>query len=522
MKNRQQLASCLGIPEEALIQYGRDKYKIDEEVIKQRYSKAEYETEPKGKVVLVTAITPTKSGEGKTTTVISLTDSINKYVGHTYAIACLREPSLGPVWGMKGGATGALKASLYPEEDINLHFNGDIHAITATVNLIASVIENHIYQGNELNLDPDKIEWKRAVDINDRSLKNIRVNVNLKNGHEHNSQFVITAASELMSIFCLAKDKDDLIDRINNILVGYTFEDKPVYLKDLHISKACWKMLKDAFMPNLAQTLEGSPAIIHGGPFANISIGTNSKIATRLATALAPLVITEAGFGAQLGAEKYLDIVSKDWIKPEICVLVATAKALKKDGERTLEEGLKQDLQKHYNNLSRSGIKVIVALNLFVNDKQEDINMICDYCSKHNITCEVIDVSQKNGAIALAKQVIKASAISYTAKALYDNTGTFKQRLEALCSTVYGCQVELSEEAENKLKRAEKYGWDNFDICVAKTQYSWCDDPKKETGKIHVRDIWIYTGARLIVPICGPILLMPGLSKEPRCLDWNN
>lgn len=514
----------LNLESDAIIPFGRNIYKLDTSYID--YSK------PEGKLVLITAITPTKSGEGKTTTAISLTDSINRLDG-AGAIACLREPSLGPVWGIKGGATGALKAKLVPEDKINLHFTGDIHAITATVNLIAAVIDNHIYQGNELNIDPNNIVWKRCLDINDRSLRHITVAEEDKKAIPHKSQFVISVASELMSVLCLAKDKEDFIDRVNDMLFAYTKDDKPLYIKDLHISKAILKMMEDALLPNLVQTAEGSPVIIHGGPFANISIGTNSKIATKAALYLSPIVIQEAGFGADLGAEKFIDIYSDKDIKPSLCVLVATIKALKsysheknKTDLELVQAGL-ANIEKHFNNISKlANIRTVVAINRFAEDTDDEVKLVLKWANSKGIIATEINVAEndsKNLAnIVTSLLCLPDSEIS----SLYAKTGLFGKRLKALCRNVYNCNVELSELALSKLKEYEKYGWDKFDICMAKTPMSFSDNPKDspiEFNKtIHIKDIWVYTGARLIVPIAGSIMLMPGLPKEPRCLDWNN
>lgn len=524
MKNLHQLAEQLNLKDNLLISYGKDSYKLDIN----RVASSGY----RGKLVLITAITPTKTGEGKTTTAISLTDSINRIYGQK-AVACLREPSLGPVWGVKGGATGALKAKLFPEDKINLHFTGDIHAITATVNLIAAVIENHIYQGNELNIDPNNIVWKRCIDINDRSLRHITVAEEDKGAVPHKSQFVITVASELRSVLCISKNNKDFIERVNNRLFAYTKDNKPLYIKDLHISKAINKMMEDALLPNIVQTVDGSPVIIHGGPFANISIGTSSKIGTQAALWLSPVVIQEAGFGADLGAEKFIDIYSDEDIKPSLCVLVATIKALKsysKEENKTdlelIQAGL-INLEKHFNNRSKlANIRTVIAVNRFAEDTDNEINFVLNWALNKGIHATEINVAENNSE-NLARIVIELlKQPSPKISNLYNKAASFEERLKALCKNVYGCAVELSQTAIDKLNEYKKYGWDNFDLCRAKTPRSFSDNPKDspiEFNKtIHIKDIWIYTGARLIVPIAGSIMLMPGLPKSPKCLDDNN
>ncbi len=520
-----EIAKKLDIQDDELELYGKYKAKI--------CKKPSPKTD---KLVLVTAINPTAFGEGKTTTSIGLADGMNK-LGKRVCLA-LREPSLGPVFGIKGGATGGGMAQIAPMEDINLHFTGDMHAITTANNLISAILDNHLMQGNELDIDIDNIIWKRCMDMNDRALRYIQVGQGgVKNGVPRSDGFNITAASEIMAILCLAKDMADLKVRLGNIIVAYDKKGNSVTAKDLGVVDAVAIVLKDALKPNLVQTLEGTPAIVHGGPFANIAHGCNTIIATKLAMSVADYVITEAGFGADLGAEKFLDIKCRVAdIAPKAVVLVATVRALKYNGGIKKEDVAKEDLSAlekgmpnlvgHIRNLRDVyGVNVIVAVNKFITDTDAEIKMIEDACKAEGAVCCLCECWAKGGAgsIELAKAVIEAverpTALSYS----YDLDMSVEDKIFAVASKVYGAgAVEYSDMAKASIAKINKLGKSRLPICIAKTQYSFSDDMTKlgrPTGfTMTVRDVEIRGGAGFLVVVCGSIMLMPGLGKKPSAL----
>ena len=535
MKKALELTKRLGIPDEYVIPFGWDKAKISLDYYERIYDR------PSGKLILVTAITPTKAGEGKTTTTIGLTDGLNK-IG-VNALACLREPSLGPVWGIKGGAVGALKATVVPSDDINLHFTGDMHALTSTIDLIAAIIDNHIYQGNELNIDPDNIVWPRALDLNDRALRSVTVAQDDKNAKPHHSEFVITVASELMSILTLCTSEANFEARVNQITVAYDYSGNPVKFGQFNMSKAIVKMMRAALNPNIVQTLEENPVLVHAGPFANVSLGTNSLIETKMALKLAPVVVTEAGFGSDLGAEKFLDIKCQAGdLKPSGIVLVATVRALKLHGGVKFEELEKENvdamtagfanLQKHYENMSRYSVPVVVAINRFPSDTDNEIDALVKLCESNGYEVAVNSAALDggDGAKALASlvnQEMLAKETSDGFKPLYSFDEKLSEKIRKICVEIYGADgVEYSELAASKLAQYEKEGYGDLPVCISKTPNSLSDDPKllnRPVGfKIHIRDVRLYSGAGLVVPLSGALLLMPGLPKEPRCLDKFN
>lgn len=549
MKTCLELAKELGIPKDDIIPYGWDKAKIRKEY----YEKVK--DNKTGKLVLVTAITPTKAGEGKTTTTIGLHDGLRR-IG-VNSLACLREPSLGPVWGIKGGAVGALKSTIVPSDDINLHFTGDMHALTATINLMSAIIENHIWQGNELRINPNSITWTRAVDINDRSLRNIKCNAEgtgenvlvlddekqMDRKMQHDSGYTITVASELMTILCLSKSEQEFVDRVNNIIVAYNYDNEPIRFGEFHCSKAILKMMKDALNPNLVQTLEENPVLVHGGPFANISIGINSLIATRMALKMSDVVVTEAGFGADLGAEKFLDIACQEGgFAPDCVVLVATIRALKLHGGVLFEDLDKENceaiekgfcnLKQHFNNLEEYGVPVVVAINRFPSDTDSEIEVLENLMMKAKMEYALNEGALKGseGAIELARTVehVLANAESHY-KPMYENDigWSIKDKIGTICHKIYHADnVEYSEEAEEKIRKYAKMGYSTAYVCISKTPNSFTDDPKilgaPEGHTVHIRDVKLYAGANLIVPLSGSLMLMPGLPKEPRCLDKFN
>lgn len=549
MKKILDLTKELGIPEEYVIPYGWDKAKID-----LRY-KEELKDRPDGKLVLVTAITPTKAGEGKTTTTIGLHDGLRAI--NVNSLACLREPSLGPVWGIKGGAVGALKSTVVPSDDINLHFNGDFHALTSTINLIAAIIDNHIYQGNELNIDPARIVWNRALDINDRALRNVTVAQYDNKATPHHNEFVITVASELMTILTISQTEEEFIQRINNIIVAYTYDNQPVYFGAFNCSKAILKMMKNAMNPNIVQTLEENPVLVHCGPFANISIGVNSINATKLALKLADVVVTEAGFGGDLGAEKFMDIKCQlGGIHPNAIVLVATARALKLHGGVKFEE-LNQEnveaiqagicnLEKHYNNMKLYGVPVVIAINRFPSDTNNEIFEIENWCKANGIICSINTAALDGsiGSVDLARTVSNILWVQNCTDTVYENNGcsvdckdsfkplyTFDEsilnKIEKICKKIYGAgNIEYTKEALDQINQYTEMGYANLPVCISKTPNSLTDDPKvlgaPKDFTVHIREVRLYAGAGLIVPLSGGLLLMPGLPKEPRCLDKFN
>lgn len=536
MKNILDVTKSLQIPDEFIMPYGWDKAKI----------RADYYDQIKdsktGKLVLVTALTPTKAGEGKTTVTIGLHDGLRR-IG-VKSLACLREPSLGPVWGVKGGAVGALKSTVVPSDDINLHFTGDMHALTSTINLISAIIENHIWQGNELNIDPDRVVWTRAEDINDRSLRNIRIVYDdNKMKAIHNSEFTITVASELMTILCLSKDKYDFINRVNNIIVAYDYEGNPVTFGQFNCSKAIYKMMKDALNPNLVQTLEENPVLIHGGPFANISIGVNSLTATRMALKMSDVVVTEAGFGADLGAEKFMDIACQEGnFHPDCVVLVASIRALKLHGGVKFEDLDKENkyavrdgfdnLLRHYENMKKFLVPVVVAVNRFPSDTDAEIEMLnacLHLCNiKYEISTAALEGSAGSEKLAqLVKKTLEEQSSAYEPIIYTADETSLEYRIEKICTQIYRANgVELSDEAKKKLDLYEKLGYRGAYVCISKTPNSFTDDPKvlgaPEGFTIHIRDVKLYAGANLVVPLSGSLMLMPGLPKEPRCLDKFN
>lgn len=498
------VAKKLGLSEDDLILYGNNKAKIKNFVGKKR-----------GKLVLVTAINPTPFGEGKTTVSIGLGDALNKL--NLNSMVVLREPSMGPVFGIKGGATGGGYSQVIPMEDINLHFTGDFHAITAANDLLCAAIDNHIFQGNLL--DFKTVSFNRCLDVNDRALRKVSL------GDRYDS-FSITAASEIMALFCLATSLEDLKRRLANIIIGYNSKDEAIYAKDLHIEGAMTVLLKDAFLPNLVQTLEHTPAIIHGGPFANIAHGCNSVVATRMALGLGDYVITEAGFGSDLGAEKFLDIKCRNMKdSPDCIVLVATIKAIKYNAGIDSVDSLKfgiSNLGRHIENLKKFGVPVVVCLNKYASDLEDDINYVMNFCNQHGVSCEVSTAYSDggSGALGLAKRVIELCDSSKNFKFLYQDDMSIEEKIETVCFNIYGANaVEYSELAIQKLKTIKSLNKEHFPICIAKTQYSLSDDAKKlgspKDFKVFVRDIHLYNGAQFVTILLGNIMKMPGLPSKP-------
>ncbi len=526
-KHISQIADALDIDDKYLDLYGKYKAKVDYNILK------DMKDTPDGKLVLVTAITPTPAGEGKTTTTVGLADAMNK-IGKKTTVA-LREPSLGPVFGIKGGAAGGGYAQVVPMEDINLHFTGDFHAIGAANNLLAAMLDNHIQQGNALGIDVRRITWKRAVDMNDRQLRNIVIGLGGKpNGTPREDGFDITVASEIMAILCLASDIRDLKERLSKIIVGYSYDAKPITASDLNAQGAMAALLKDALKPNLVQTLEGNPALIHGGPFANIAHGCNSVTATKLALKLSDYAITEAGFGADLGAEKFLDIKCRVAnLVPSAVVIVATVRALKHHGgvekaklnEENLEalkRGLPNLLQHVSNITSVFGLPAVVAINAFPTDTQAELRLVEEECKKLGVTVALSEVWAKGseGGVKLAEEVVKLCETDKHFEFVYDTDLSIEEKLEAIAKKIYRANgVELVEKAPKQIAEIKALGFDKLPICMAKTQYSFSDDPKK-TGapsdfKISVRNIKVSAGAGFLVALTGDIMTMPGLPKVP-------
>lgn len=521
------VAASIGIEEDDLELYGKYKAKISDELINRT------KKNPDGKLILVTAINPTPAGEGKTTTSVGLGEAFGR-LGKKALIA-LREPSLGPCFGIKGGAAGGGYAQVVPMEDLNLHFTGDFHAITSANNLLAALLDNHIQQGNELGIDPRQIVWKRCMDMNDRVLRNIVVGLGSKmDGMVREDHFVITVASEIMAILCLADDMADLKKRLGRIIVAYTFDGKPVTADDLQATGSMAALLKDALKPNLIQTLEHTPAIVHGGPFANIAHGCNSVRATKTALKLADYVITEAGFGADLGAEKFFDIKCRmAGLKPDAVVLVATIRALKYNGGVPKDElssenldALKAgivNLEKHIENLHKFGVPVVVTLNSFVTDTKAETDFVEQFCKERGCEFALSEVWEKGGegGIDLANKVLETIEHKESNfKVLYDDSLSLKEKIETVAKEIYGADgVTYSPEAERELKRITDLGMGDFPVCMAKTQYSLSDDAKKlgrPSGfKINVREVYASAGAGFVVAVNGSIMTMPGLSKKP-------
>jgi len=485
-----------------------------------------------GKLILVTAITPTPAGEGKTTTSVGLADGLNK-IGKK-SIVCLREPSLGPSFGMKGGAAGGGYAQVVPMEQINLHFTGDFHAITSAHNLLSALIDNHIYWGNKLNIDVRRVVWKRVLDMNDRALRSININLGgVANGFPREDGFDITVASEIMAIFCLSNDLHDLEKRIGNITVAYTRDKKPIYAKDLNAQGPMTVLLKDAIRPNVTQTLENNPAIIHGGPFANIAHGCNSVLATKTALKLSDYVVTEAGFGADLGAEKFLDIkCRKSGLKPNCVVIVATIRALKMHGGLNKDElktenvdALKKglvNLEKHINNIKKFGLPVTVAINHFVLDTDNEVNAVIDFCKKMKIKASTCKHWEKGseGTKDLANDVVKLCEEKSEFKFLYTDDITLFKKIETIAKELYGAsEVVADTKIREQLKNFQDNGYQKLPICIAKTQYSFSTDPSLKGAPsghvLPIREVRLSSGAEFIVVVCGAIMTMPGLPRVP-------
>jgi len=525
------VAERIGISEDDIEQYGKYKAKISEEFLKK------IENNKKGKLVLVTAINPTPAGEGKTTTSIGLADALNK-IG-VKCVAALREPSLGPCFGIKGGAAGGGFAQAIPMEDINLHFTGDFHAITSANNLLSAMIDNHIQQGNELDIDTRQIVWKRCLDLNDRNLRNVVVGLGTKaDGFVREDHFQITVASEVMAAFCLANDMKDLKERLSKIIVAYNRSGEPVTAGDIKAVGAMAALLKDAIKPNLVQTLEHNPIIIHGGPFANIAHGCNSVRATNAALALSDVAVTEAGFGADLGAEKFLDIKCRQsGLRPDAVVIVATIRALKYNGlvkkENLGEENLDAlkkgivNLEKHIENIKKYGVPVVVTLNSFITDTETEIDFVRDFCRERDCDFALSRVWEKGseGGVELAKMVMNTLENKKSDfKFIYEDDQDIKSKIETIAKEIYGARaVNFTAGAQKQIQKIEEMGFAKFPVCMAKTQYSLSDDPKKlgrpTDFEITVREVYVSSGAGFVVALTGSIMTMPGLPKHPAAYD---
>lgn len=522
-----EIGEKIGIPADDLEQYGKYKAKLSDSFMESLKEK------PDGKLVLVTAINPTPAGEGKTTISIGLADALNRLGKKT--VLALREPSLGPCFGVKGGAAGGGYAQLLPMEDLNLHFTGDFHAITSANNLLAAAIDNHIHHGNELGIDPTRIVWKRCMDMNDRALRNIVVGMGTPvDGPLRQDRFVITAASEIMAILCLAEDREDLRRRLDRIVIGYTYGKEPVTAKQLHVTGAMMALLKDAIQPNLIQTIEGTPALVHGGPFANIAHGCNSVRATRAALKLGDYTVTEAGFGADLGAEKFLDIKCRmAGLKPDAAVIVATVQALKynggvakadlkKENVGALQKGI-VNLGKHIENIQKYGIPVVVAINNFVSDTQAEIDCIEQYCRERGCAFALATVWADGGAGGedLAREVLKTLETKESHyHPLYDLDLPLEEKIRTIATEIYGAKdVAFTGSALRQLRDLDRQGYGNVPVCIAKTQYSLSDDPAKlgrpEGFTLTVREAYVSAGAGFVVALTGTIMAMPGLPKRP-------
>ena len=522
-----EIANSININEEDLIKYGNDKAKLSYDFINS-LSKKDI-----GKLILVTAISPTPAGEGKTTTSVGLVDGLC-HIGKK-AMICLREPSLGPCFGMKGGAAGGGYAQVIPMTDINLHFTGDFHAIGAAHNLLSALIDNHIHWDNELNIDPRRITWKRVVDMNDRSLREITCGLGgLGNGVPRQSGYDITVASEIMAVFCLASDLEDLQNRIGNIVIGYTKDNKPVRAKELNAVGAVTALLKDAFQPNLVQTLENNPAFMHGGPFANIAHGCNSVTSTKTALKLADYVVTEAGFGADLGAEKFFDIkCRKSGLKPDAVVLVATTKALKMHGgvqknelnKENVEAVIKgcENLGKHIENIGKFGVPVVVGINDYVTDTENEHKEIINFCKEKGVECRISSHWEKGGegAAALAEEVVRlADSNSSKFKTLYKSEMGLWDKTQYIAQNIYGAaDIIADKKVRNQFKKLEDDGFGGYPICMAKTQYSFSTDPllmgAPSGHDVPIREVRLSAGAEFVVVVCGEIMTMPGLPRVP-------
>ncbi|MDX8416637.1 MAG: formate--tetrahydrofolate ligase [Absicoccus sp.] len=532
MEPIQKVAAKIGIPEDALEYYGKYKAKLSFDYLKS------IQDRPHGKLILVTAINPTKAGEGKSTTTVGLGDALNRLGKKT--MMALREPSLGPVFGLKGGATGGGYAQVVPMEDINLHFTGDMHAITTTNNLVCACLDNSIHQGNPLHIDPTKVTFKRCLDMNDRTLRDITIGQGSKaNGVERKDGFNITVASEVMAALCLADDLMDLKERFARMQVAYTYDGDPVYVRDLGIQGAMAMVMKDAVLPNVVQTLEHNPVLIHGGPFANIAHGCNSVIATKACLELADYTVTEAGFGADLGAEKFLDIKCRlANLQPNAVVIVATIRALKQHGGVAFED-LKEEnvdamlagcgnLAKHIDTIQKFGLPYIVAINQFESDSQKEIEALENWCKENGHPMSLSQVWAKGGegALDLAQQVIDLCDQPNTYAPLYDVHASIEDKINTIAQKVYGADgVDFTDEAKAQIETFNRLGWNELPICMAKTQMSLTDDGKimgRPTGfRITVRELRPSLGAGFIVALTGKVLTMPGLPKHPSALDMD-
>lgn len=525
------IAAKLGLNPQDLEFYGNYKAKISSAAVQKSSAQS------LGKLILVTAMNPTPAGEGKSTVMIGLADALQRLKQKT--VVAMREPSLGPVMGIKGGAAGGGFAQVVPMEDINLHFTGDMHALTAAINTLAALIDNHLQHGNKLQLDPRLITWKRALDVNDRALRNTIIGLGgPTSGVVREEHFQITVASEMMAVLCLAKNRADLKKRLSQILIGYTYDKQPVFVKDLHAQGALTLLLKDAIKPNLVQTLEHTPVIMHGGPFANIAHGCNSIIATNLALHLGDYALTEAGFGADLGAEKFLDIVSpKLEKKPDVAIVVATIRSIKYNGgvnlkdvnqpnEKALITGF-ANLKRHILNMQHFGLPVFVAINRFNNDTDGEVQLLQKLCQQLGAQSYPITVHQDGGkgALELAQAIIELSQQS-SYQRLYKDQDSIEEKITRVAQTIYGAKhIIFSKEALKQKKRIEKNGWSNLPVCIAKTQYSFSDDPKKlgapQDFDLHIQSIVPDLGAGFLVVLTGNILTMPGLPTKPAALQMD-
>ena len=524
------IAEKVGIPADALEPYGHYKAKIDINQVKQK--------DNKGKVVLVTAMSPTSAGEGKSTVTVGLSDAFNQLKKNV--MVALREPALGPTFGIKGGATGGGYAQVLPMEDINLHFNGDFHAITTANNALSAFIDNNIHQGNDLGIDQRRIEWKRVLDMNDRALRNVIVGLGgPTQGVPREDGFNITVASEIMAILCLANDIQDLKSKISKITVGYTRDRKPVTVADLKVEGALAMILKDAIKPNLVQTIEGTPALVHGGPFANIAHGCNSILATQTARELADIVVTEAGFGSDLGAEKFINIKAREaGFEPSAVVVVATIRAIKMHGG-VAKDNLKEEnvdalkagivnLERHVNNVKKYGLEPVIALNAFIHDTDAETKFVQEWAKENGVRLALTEVWEKGGkgGIDLANEVLEVIEQPQDFKHLYELEQPLEDKIETIVKEIYGgSKVTFSSKAQKQLKQFKENGWDHYPVCMAKTQYSFSDDATllgaPEGFEITIRELEAKTGAGFIVALTGAIMTMPGLPKQPAALKMD-